>query len=204
MQTIIELYDERPIENVLGAEVFRPKELVILCPAEVESTNVLAKSLRKYFEHRGCPIKVTVVPVSLLDAKKVEKQLRRVIETREDCVIDISGGTDAALFAAGCVDPDVPVITYSRKKNTFFEIRNAPYARNLPCNVHLDAESCFLDRPALFRFQKVPQDLEPADLLYSADLLVRARRAHGGRRTHGQVRPGERDSGGGASAGPCR
>ena len=55
MQTIIELYDERPIENVLGAEVFRPKELVILCPAEVESTNVLAKSLRKYFEHRGCP-----------------------------------------------------------------------------------------------------------------------------------------------------
>ena len=105
---------------------------------------MLAKSLRKYFEHRGCPIKVTVVPVSLLDAKKVEKQLRRVIETREDCVIDISGGTDAALFAAGCVDPDVPVITYSRKKNTFFEIRNAPYARNLPCNVHLDAESCFL------------------------------------------------------------
>lgn len=144
MKTIIELYDERPIENVLGAEVFRPKELVILCPAEVESTNVLAKSLRKYFEHRGCPIKVTVVPVSLLDARKVEKQLRRVIETREDCVIDISGGTDAALFAAGCVDPDVPVITYSRKKNTFFEIRNAPYARNLPCNVHLDAESCFL------------------------------------------------------------
>ena len=76
MKTIIELYDERPIENVLGAEVFRPKELVILCPAEVESTNVLAKSLRKYFEHRGCPIKVTVVPVSLLDARKVEKQLR--------------------------------------------------------------------------------------------------------------------------------
>lgn len=122
MKTIIELYDERPIENVLGAEVFRPKELVILCPAEVESTNVLAKSLRKYFEHRGCPIKVTVVPVSLLDAKKVEKQLRRVIETREDCVIDISGGTDAALFAAGCVDPDVPVITYSRKKK--YVLRN--------------------------------------------------------------------------------
>ena len=53
MDTIIELYDERPIENVLGAEVFRPKELVILCPAEVESTNALAKSLRKYFEGAG-------------------------------------------------------------------------------------------------------------------------------------------------------
>ena len=63
MKTIIELYDERPIENVLGAEMFRPRELVILCPAELESTHTLSRSLKKYFEHRGCPIKVTVVPV---------------------------------------------------------------------------------------------------------------------------------------------
>ena len=31
-----------------------------------------------------------------------------------------------------------------RKKNTFYEIRNAPFARNLPCTVHLDVRSCFL------------------------------------------------------------
>ena len=144
MKTLIELYDENPIENVLGTEVFRPKELVLLCPPEVESRRALKESLDKYFRHRGCPVRITIVPVSLLDADKVAKRIREILETREDCAIDISGGTDAALFAAGLVGADAAVYTYSRKKNAFFEVRNAPFARNYPCSVSLDAESCFL------------------------------------------------------------
>ena len=72
------------------------------------------------------------------------KRLQEILTTREDCAIDISGGTDAALFAAGMVCRDTPVFTYSRKRNWFFEIQNAPYARSLPCSVKLDAKSCFL------------------------------------------------------------
>ena len=144
MKTLIELYDDNPIENVLGTEVFRPKETVLLCPPEVESRRALKESLDKYFRHRGCPVKITIVPVSLLDADKVAKRIREVLTTREDCAIDISGGTDAALFAAGLVGADAAVYTYSRKKNAFFEVRNAPFARNHPCSVSLDVESCFL------------------------------------------------------------
>ena len=144
MKTLIELYDENPIENVLGTEVFRPKETVLLCPPEVESRRALKESLEKYFRHRNCPVRITIVPVSLLDADKVAKRIREVLASREDCAIDISGGTDAALFAAGLVGADTSVYTYSRKKNAFFEIRNAPFARNYPCNVSLDVESCFL------------------------------------------------------------
>ena len=144
MKTLIELYDERPIENVLATEMFRPEEMVILCPPEAVSDKALRESLSKYFEHRGCPVKLTTVPVSLLDAAKVEKQLRKILEEREDCAIDISGGTDASLFAAGTACGDTPVFTYSRKKNAFFEIQNAPFARSLPCSVTLDAKSCFL------------------------------------------------------------
>ena len=33
MKTLIELYDERPIENILATEVFRPERTVFLCPA---------------------------------------------------------------------------------------------------------------------------------------------------------------------------
>ena len=144
MKTLIELYDERPIDNVLATEMFRPEETVMICPPEVEADQELQGALKKYFEHRACPVKLTFVPVSLLDAVKVEKQLRQVRASRQDCAIDISGGTDAALFAAGAVSGDVPVFTYSRKKNTFFEIKNAPFARNLPCDIRLDAEACFL------------------------------------------------------------
>ena len=116
----------------------------MLCPPEAVSDKALRESLNKYFTYRGCPVKLTVVPVSLLNAAKVEIQLRKIIETHEDCAIDISGGTDASLFAAGVACGDTPVFTYSRKKNSFFEIQNAPFARSLPCSVTLDTKSCFL------------------------------------------------------------
>ena len=144
MKTLIELYDEKPIENVLGTEMFRPEEMVILCPPESVSDKALRESLERYFEYRNCPVKVTVMPVSLLDAAKVQKQLQKVLETHEDCAIDISGGTDASLFAAGVICGDTPVFTYSGKRNSFYEIQNAPFARSLPCDVTLDARSCFL------------------------------------------------------------
>ncbi|MBR3739552.1 MAG: DUF1887 family protein [Clostridia bacterium] len=144
MKTLIELYDERPIENVLGTEVFRPEETVFICPPEVAEDREMHRSLEAYFAHRGCPAKVTFVQSSLLDAVKVEKTLRRVLDRHEDCAIDIAGGTDAALFAAGACSGDTPVYTYSRKLNTFFEIKNAPFARSLACPVRLDAASCFL------------------------------------------------------------
>ena len=144
MKTLIELYDERPIENVLATEVFRPQETILICPPEAETDRALRMGLKQYFARRNCPVKLTFVPVSMLDAVKVEKTLLEVLQAHPDCAIDISGGTDATLFAAGAVSGDTPVFTYSRKKNAFFEIRNAPFARGLPCNVRLDAESCFL------------------------------------------------------------
>ena len=53
MKTLIELYDEKPIENVLATEMFRPEELIMLCPPETVSDKVLRESLGKYFEYRG-------------------------------------------------------------------------------------------------------------------------------------------------------
>ena len=144
MKTLIELYDERPIENVLGTEMFHPEETVLICPPEVERDQALKRSLRNYFEHRKCPVKLTFVAASLLDSVKVARTIQEVLDSREDCAIDISGGTDASLFAAGMVSGETPVFTYSRKKNSFFEIKNAPFARALPCTIRLDAESCFL------------------------------------------------------------
>ncbi len=35
MDTLIELYDERAIENILAADMFRPRQIVYLCPGKV-------------------------------------------------------------------------------------------------------------------------------------------------------------------------
>ena len=31
METLIELYDKRPLENILGVEMFRPERVVFIC-----------------------------------------------------------------------------------------------------------------------------------------------------------------------------
>ena len=144
MKTLIELFDERPLENVLSTEVFRPEETVYICSAQVARSSTIRESLEAYFRLRGCQVKLTFVPVSVVNAMSIEESIRRILESRKDCVIDISGGTDAALFAAGAVAGDTPVMTYSHSKNMFYEICNAPFARNLPCNVRLTVETCFL------------------------------------------------------------
>ena len=46
MKTLIELYDERPLENVLSTEVFRPERTVFLCPPEVAADLPLQNKLR--------------------------------------------------------------------------------------------------------------------------------------------------------------
>ena len=35
MDTLIELYDERAIENILAPDMFRPGRIIFLCPEEI-------------------------------------------------------------------------------------------------------------------------------------------------------------------------
>ena len=144
MRTLIELYDTSPIRNVLATVMFRPQEMILICPPEVAEDPNQKRSLRDFFAYLNCPVKLTLIPVTLLDAGKTERVLREVLESHQDCAIDISGGTDAALFAAGVASGDTPVFTYSTRKDTFFEIKNAPFARSLPNTVHLDVRSCLM------------------------------------------------------------
>ena len=144
MRTLIELYDTSPIRNVLSTVMFRPQEMILICPPEVAEDPSQKRSLRDFFAYLNCQVKLTLIPVTLLDAGKTERVLREVLESHQDCAIDIAGGTDASLFAAGVASGNTPVFTYSMRKNTFFEISNAPFARNLPCDVRLDVCSCLM------------------------------------------------------------
>lgn len=145
MRTLIELYDERPLENVLSTETFRPERTVFLAPPDVTLDKLRRESMEQYFRHRGLDTRVTFLTASLLDTESVARELRKVLDHYPDCAVDISGGTDAALFAAGMVasERDVPVFTYSSRRNRYFNIRNAPFADNVPCRVRLRVEDCF-------------------------------------------------------------
>ena len=41
VQTLVELYDERPLENVLGVEIFRPERVIYVCPNDLPKEGML-------------------------------------------------------------------------------------------------------------------------------------------------------------------
>lgn len=146
MKTLIELYDDSPIENVLATLVFSPQECVLLCPPEIAKSRELKSAVKNFLKHRGIDTKLTFIPVSMDNAVKIARVMKEVQDSHQDCAINISGGSDAALFAAGAVAYKclTPVFTYSRRKNTFFEINNASFARGVVPNIKLDVESSLL------------------------------------------------------------
>ena len=138
--TLVELYDERPLENVLGVEMFRPRRVIYVCP---ETAPKSAKAqLAAEFAHRGIPAELDFRYVDTFDTEAVLDLFREILLEAPDAVIDITGGTDDVLFAAGlaCAEAAVPVVTYSRTRNSFFSIQHAPDAHGVPCDISFSVE----------------------------------------------------------------
>ena len=101
MDTLIELYDERAIENILAPEMFRPQRVIYLCPAEIAQNRNRKEKMRAFFRRHGWEPELIFMEVSLFKADNILRQLLAIGETYPDCALDVTGGSDAALFAAG-------------------------------------------------------------------------------------------------------
>lgn len=145
MKTLIELYDERTIEDVIAPEVFQPEKVVYLCPEEIAQNKAKQKILKDFLLRRGLRVETEFLESSLYKSDRILKQLRKVAEENEDFALDVSGGTDAALVAAGmfCNETQAPTFTYSRRRNRFYDISNAPFADGLPCDLRYSVEDFF-------------------------------------------------------------
>ena len=155
VKTLVELLDERPLENVLGVEIFRPEEAVYVCP---EGTpKYVKKQLRDYFSHRGIETSLRFLHVDVFDAQAILRLFRDILQEYPDAVMDITGGTDAVLFAAGvaCAESGIRVVTYSRTKNRYFNIQNAPSVHNVPLDTVFSVGDCFLMAGGLMRRGRV-------------------------------------------------
>ena len=89
-----------------------------------------------FFRHRGWNPELIFLEASLYKVDRILRQLLAISEKYPDCAMDVTGGSDAELFAAGlfAAKANVRVFTYSRRKNRFYNISGADFADNLPCN----------------------------------------------------------------------
>jgi len=146
MDTLIELYDERAMENVLAPDMFRPQRIIYLCPEEIAQNKSRQEKLRDFFKRRGWQPELVFLQTSLFKADRILRQLLTTGEKYPDCAVDVTGGSDAALFAAGMFSArtGAPAFTYSRKRNRFYDISGAAFADNLECTLSYSVEEFFL------------------------------------------------------------
>ena len=146
MDTLIELYDERAIENILAPDMFRPERIVYLCPAELSQDRKRQEKMRAFFHRRGWDPERVFMESSLFTADRILRQLQAIYEKYPDCAVDVTGGSDAALFAAGMFSckTGTPAFTYSRKQNRFYDISGAVFADNVTCTLSYSVEEFFL------------------------------------------------------------
>ena len=146
MNTLIELYDERAIENILAPDMFHPRRIIYLCPREVLRDHTRQQKLAAFYRKRCWEPELIFVGTSLFEADRILRQLFTIEEKYPDCAIDVTGGSDAALFAAGmfAARKGVPAFTYSRRKNRFYDISGADFADDLYCDLTYSIEDFFL------------------------------------------------------------
>lgn len=146
MDTLIELYDERAIENILAPDMFRPERIVYLCPAELSQDRKRQEKMRSFFLRRGWDPELIFMESSLFKTDRILRQLQAIYEKYPDCAVDVTGGSDAALFAAGMFSckTGTPAFTYSRKQNRFYDISGAVFADNVTCTLSYSVEEFFL------------------------------------------------------------
>lgn len=146
MDTLIELYDERAIENILAPDMFRPQRIIYLCPKEIAQDRNRQEKLKTFFLRRGWEPELIFVEASLFKADRILRQMLTIGEKYPNCALDVTGGSDAALFAAGmfAAQTGAPAFTYSRKKNRFYDINGAAFADNLDCTLSYSVEDFFL------------------------------------------------------------
>ena len=146
METLIELYDDRAIENILAPDMFRPQRIVYLCPGEIAQDRNRQEKLMAFFQRRGWNPELIFMETSLFKADRILRQLLTIGEKYPNCAVDVTGGSDAALFAAGMFSHQTgaPAFTYSRKRNRFYDISGAAFANNLDCTLSYSVEEFFL------------------------------------------------------------
>ncbi len=111
MRVLIELHDtHHPVENVVAACVLQPDVLVWLGDRKIERDKY-QKPLLRFFDMQGLTVQVDYRACGLQDVGKVIGCLQEVLAKygKENCTVDVSGGSDVLLLAAGYVCRDMQV-----------------------------------------------------------------------------------------------
>lgn len=112
--TIVELFDEKPINNVVGALAFEPDK-VIFVGGHSKKTFIARKLpvLRNYLDKKGYnDIAIEYVNIRRNSLKDIVEKFEKIYKENEDCKfhVEVTGGEDLVLIGLGVLYQRYPDI----------------------------------------------------------------------------------------------
>lgn len=147
MSTLIELYDKEPILNIIAACAFRPEPENIVFLGSFTDTQWVRNMkawVAGFLRDRGIKSDVHFVDVDTGDCSQIIETLFEIEKEYDDCVLEVSGGSDLSLLAAGMFaeNADVPIFYFDVDAQCFADVRDMTSANNFAVPV-FSAEEIF-------------------------------------------------------------
>lgn len=144
IKTIIEIFDEEKIFNVLASLCYEPEFLVLIGSEKVCKKDKKDAILR-LFKHRGLKTKVFFYPTDLESFDKIIDEFRAIYDKMPMCYFDVTGGKDLALLATGvfCERENIPVFYFNEMESKFVGVLNCDNLEQ-PEKIKLSVEDILL------------------------------------------------------------
>jgi len=98
MSTLIQFYDKDVIKNTLGVISLKPDKVVFVYDELLKDMNRFA-SLEKCYKRHFPDIVIEKHPVNIISMNDIYDVLVKVIEKNDDCMLELTGGSDLMIIA---------------------------------------------------------------------------------------------------------
>ncbi len=141
-KTIIELYDDEEIYNVLAATEFKPQNVVFIGAGKLRSKKT-RNNISACFDALSLRVNCIFNYADMLNLESVMGVLRSTVKKFPDCAIDITGGCETALVAVGMLakEMNIPLFRYDGRNRCYKPIWGCSWCDDIPSSpsFNLDA-----------------------------------------------------------------
>ena len=100
MKTLVELFSNEPILNLLATRIFKPQKLILVCDEKINKQNI--NTINIVLNNWNLSfINTQAIYTNSADYNDIFNTLEKICQTEDDIVFDLAGGSELMLFACG-------------------------------------------------------------------------------------------------------
>ncbi|MBE7039260.1 MAG: DUF1887 family protein [Ruminococcaceae bacterium] len=128
IRTIIELFDECQIKNVIATLHFLPQKVIFVGFREVMKEKKI-NDLKRFFDMRGLKIELEFQFTDRYNYNDIIKLFNTILDNNKNCCFDLTGGKELAIAAMGEISArrNVPIVQFNVRTGKMVCIRNFDY-----------------------------------------------------------------------------